>query len=288
MIASFIVLADILSRLEEPLEQGVGKYYNVLIEYLPSVVVALAVFAVGRWIVWRLTSFLRHSLAGRRVDHTLSAFLTNLLYWLLLVLLLVMAASIAGLPVNSVIAVLGASALAIGLALQNSLSNFAAGVMIILFHYFRVGDNIETPDAAGQVEDINIFDTRLKTGDNRLLIVPNSKIISGIVINSQAMDLRRLQLVIAIAYNADLLRAKEIIAKTLHEDPRVLAEPPALVAVGNLSDKVELFVQPWVRIADADAVKYHLLETVKLRFDAAGIDWPVVPGSLGLPAKTKN
>jgi small conductance mechanosensitive channel len=275
MIASFIVLADILSRLEEPLEQGVGKYYNVLIEYLPSVVVALAVFAVGRWIVWRLTSFLRHSLAGRRVDHTLSAFLTNLLYWLLLVLLLVMAASIAGLPVNSVIAVLGASALAIG-------------VMIILFHYFRVGDNIETPDAAGQVEDINIFDTRLKTGDNRLLIVPNSKIISGIVINSQAMDLRRLQLVIAIAYNADLLRAKEIIAKTLHEDPRVLAEPPALVAVGNLSDKVELFVQPWVRIADADAVKYHLLETVKLRFDAAGIDWPVVPGSLGLPAKTKN
>jgi small conductance mechanosensitive channel len=198
---------------------------------------------------------------------------------LLLVIAVVFALDVA-VPTASttLITVLGASTLAIGLALQNSLSNFAAGMMIILSRHFRAGDSIEAAGVTGIVESISIFDTILITDDNRKIVVPNGKIIGGPIINASAKTTRRLDVVFSIAYGADLKRAKEIILSVLKADARVLPTPAPTVAVGALGENsVDLAMQAWVAVGDYGALRADVLEKVKLGFDEAGVAFPPPP-----------
>jgi small conductance mechanosensitive channel len=170
---------------------------------------------------------------------------------------------------------LAASTLAVGLALQNSMANFAAGVMIILFRHFRVGDSIEAGGVAGTVEEISIFDTHLTTDDNRKIIVPNGKILASHIVNASAKPLRRLDLVFHVSYESNLKQAKAIILSSVNEDIRALPNPPPAVLVTNLGENaVHLTVRVWTAIGDYDNLRSHLLEDVKLRFDTAGIVIP--------------
>jgi len=239
---------------------------------LMALLAPILIVLIGIWLVGHITRLLKQIFLQRKVDTTLSVFLANLSYWLLLLLVIVTAVQQAGVPITSIVAVIGASTLAIGLALQGFLTNFAAGVIIVLFRYFRVGDYIEAGGKAGTVEQISILETHLVTPDNRKVIIPNSKVIGDAIVNYNANPTRRLDLVFGVAYQTDLRRAKEILVAVLGEDPRVLANPAPLVAVGNLGEStVDLLARPWVKNDDYSSLQYALLETVKLRFDAAGI-----------------
>ncbi len=257
-----------LAQIATPSTALTTELYQKGLGFLWSILILLA----GVWLVGHATRLLRRLFERRKADATLSAFLSNLVYWLLLALVVVTAIEKAGVPATSIITVIGASTLAIGLALQGFLSNFAAGVIIVLFRYFRVGDYIEANGKAGTVEQISILETHLVTPDNRKVIIPNGKVIGDSIVNFNANATRRLDLVFGIAYNADLRRAKEILVAVLRDDPRVLANPAPLVAVGNLGEStVDLFVRPWAKSDDLAALQFDLLEKVKTLFDAAGI-----------------
>jgi small conductance mechanosensitive channel len=256
----FSLLAQTFLLSEDVYQKGLGFLWSILI------------LLAGIWLVGHATRLLRRLFERRKADATLSAFLSNLAYWLLLALVVVTAIEKAGVPATSIITVIGASTLAVGLALQGFLSNFAAGVIIVLFRYFRVGDYIEANGKAGTVEQISILETHLVTPDNRKVIIPNGKVIGDSIVNFNANATRRLDLVFGIAYNADLRQAKEILVAVLREDARVLGDPAPLVAVGNLGEStVDLFVRPWAKSEDVFALQCALLETVKQRFDTAGI-----------------
>jgi len=245
-------------------------------ENLPHLLVALIVLIVGWWLAGRVKFLLRRVMVARHIDVTLTSFLSQLCYWLIIAFVVIVSLQKAEIiDTTPFSAVLGASALAIGLALQSSLTDFAAGVMIILFRQFRVGDEIEAAGVKGVVEEISIFSTHLKTADNRKIIVSNGKILGTPIINSSVNATRRLDLVISISYESNLKLAKQIILSELQSDTRVLPEPAPEVAVNNLGESsVDLILRAWVAIGDYQNLRSHLLEALKLRFDEAGIDIP--------------
>jgi len=253
-----------------------SEYYDDFMKYLPSLGKALAILLAGWWLTGRIRVILRKVMQARHVDATVSTFLSKLCYWALLILVLMMAAQEGHIiDTSPLTGMLAASTLAIGLALQTSLSNFAAGVLIIFFRYFRVGDSIEAADVKGVVEEISIFDTHLLTADNRKIIVPNGKILGSPIINSSAKPTRRLDLVFNISYESNLKQAKQIILAAMQADIRVLPNPEPAVLVTNLGESsVDLTMRAWVAIADYEPVRSHLLEEMKLRFDEAGVSIP--------------
>ncbi len=253
-----------------------SQYYDSFMTYLPKLGRAVAILLVGWWLTGRIRVILRKVMQARHVDTTVTSFLSKLCYWVLLILVLMMAAQTGGfIDTSPLTGMLAASTLAIGLALQTSLSNFAAGVLIIFFRYFRVGDSIEAADVKGVVEEISIFDTHLLTADNRKIIVPNGKILGSPIINSSAKPTRRLDLVFNISYESNLKQAKLIILAAMKADIRVLPNPEPAVLVTNLGESsVDLTMRAWVAIADFEPVRSHLLEEVKLRFDEAGVSIP--------------
>ena len=249
--------------------------FDAFINDLPHFAVALVILMAGWWLAGRGRTFLRGVMTARHVDATASSFLSKLCYWLLLVIVLIMAVREVGIDTTPLTGMLAASTLAVGLALQNSMSNFAAGVLIIFFRYFRVGDSIEAADVKGVVEEISIFDTHLLTADNRKIIVPNGKILGSAIVNSSAKPTRRLDLVFNISYESNLKQAKQIILAAMQADIRVLPNPEPAVLVTNLGESsVDLTMRAWVAIADYEPVRSHLLEEVKLRFDEAGVSIP--------------
>jgi small conductance mechanosensitive channel len=233
---------------------------------------ALAILLVGFWLVGKSTGGLRKLLTRRQIDRTLSVFLCSMAYWLLLIFVIMASLEKVGVTTTSAVAVLGAGTLAIGLAMQNSLSNIAASVMIILFRHFRVGDYIEAGGVAGEVQEITIFDTHLRTPDNRKVIVPNGQIIGGAIVNYNAYETRRLDLTLSIAYSADMEQAKTLAAAVLDAEPLVLREPAPLIAVGKVGGgAVDVWIRPWVRVGDYNTAQSRLLEALKKRCDAAGL-----------------
>ncbi len=249
--------------------------YVELEDNLPHLVSALIILIVGWWLAGRVKGLLRRVMTARHVDLTLTSFLTQLCYWLIIAVVVLVALQNAQVETTPFSAVLGASALAVGLAMQNSLMDFAAGVMIILFRYFRVGDEIEAAGIKGVVEEISIFTTHLKTADNRKIIVSNGKILGSPVINASAKPTRRLDLTISISYESNLKLAKQIVLTELQNEIRVLPDPAPVVAVDNLGESsVDLILRAWVAIGDYQDVRSHMLEALKLRFDEAGIDIP--------------
>ncbi len=265
-----------------------SEYYTQFMHYLPKLGKGLLVLAVGWWLAGRIKVFFKKIMVARHVDVTLTTFLSKFCYWLLIVVVLIMALSEADPTITSPLTgMLAASTLAVGLALQGFLSNFAAGVLIILLRHFRVGDSIQAAGVSGTVEEISIFNTCLVTDDNRKIIVPNGQILAAPIINSSAKPLRRLDLAFRISYESDLKQAKVILLTCLQNDIRALPNPPPSVSVTKLGENaVELTTHVWMASGDYDALNSHLLEDVKLRFDEAGIVIPCPQREVHLrPAK---
>ena len=255
--------------------QSMESFNEWLAQYGPIALKALLILVIG-WIVAKvITAVLRRLMQRAQVEPTLTAFAANLTYALLMALVVISAIQKLGVATTSFVAVLGAAGLAVGFALQGSLANFAAGVMLIIFHPFRAGHYIEAGGVGGVVEEIQIFATVLKTPDNKRVIVPNSAITGGTITNYSVNDTRRVDMVFGISYGDDIQKAKDVLTGILAEDPRVLKDPAPTIAVLELADSsVNIAVRPWVNTADYWNVFFETTEAVKRRFDQENISIP--------------
>ena len=243
--------------------------------YALNIVGAVLIFVVGKWLARRITKVLAKLMERNRVDATLVSFLSNLTYYTLIVLVVVAAAGRLGINTASFLTIIGAAGLAVGLALKDSLANFAAGVMLVLFRPFTIGDLVTAAGITAKVEKITIFNTLFCTPDNQLIIVPNGKIISDIITNINAKDTRRIDLTVGISYSDDMAKTKEILRRLAGEDARVLQEPAPTVAVAELADSsINLVFRPWVKTVDYWDVRFDLTEKIKNALDEAGISIP--------------
>jgi len=248
---------------------------TLLVDWGAKLGVALVIFIVGRWVVGRLVSAIEQLMLRRANDPTLARFVCSILRWVGLLFVLIAALSHLGIDTTSLVALLGAAGLAVGLSLQDSLGNFAAGVMIIVFKPFKKGDFIDAGGAMGTVDAISIFTTIMTTPDNKEIIIPNGSIIGGNITNYSARPTRRVDMVFGISYDDDLQKAKAILQEIIAADSRVLSEPAPVVTLGELADSsVNFLVRPWVNAADYWGVMWDTTEQVKLRFDAEGISIP--------------
>jgi len=236
------------------------------------VVGALLIFIIGRMLMRALTSWATSAMRRVGMDDTLSRFLGNLIYMALLVFVGITAAGALGVPTSSFLAIVGAAGLAIGLALKDSLANFSSGVMLVFFRPFKVGDQIDAAGTGGVVETIGIFNTVLKTPDNRVINVPNSLVYAGTITNYNAESTRRIDLTIAIGYDADIPQAKSVIAAIVAAEPRIHQSPAPEVAVQDvLPTAVTLAVRVWVQTSDYGGVRSDLLERSKRALDKYGL-----------------
>ena len=243
--------------------------------YGVKLVVAVVIFFVGRWIARKLSNTVNKVMTAREVDDALVKFGSNLTYSALLIFVVIAALGQIGIQTASFVAIVGAAGLAIGLAMQGSLSNFAAGVLIIIFKPFRLGDFVEVAGVSGVVESIMIFTTELKSGDNKKVIIPNSAVLGGVITNYSANDTRRVDLVMGIGYDDDIDKAKAVLAELMAADERILKDPAPAVAMIELADSsVNFNVRPWVKTADYWGVYCDLTEAVKKRFDQECISIP--------------
>ena len=250
-------------------------YHKFIEPWSIKILIALTIFLVGQLIAKYISRALGKVLSHTKLDKILVEFLQSLLRALLLVIVLVAALDQLGVNTNSVIAVLGAAGLAIGLALQSSLQNFAAGFMLLIFRPFKDGDFVEAAGTAGMIEKIGIFSTVMHTGDNKEVIIPNSAIYGGNIVNYSKRPTRRIDLIFSIGYEDDLRRARDVITQLIQADERILKDPEPLVAVGELAaNSVNLFVRPWVKTEQYWDVRFDLTEKIKLAFDDAGITIP--------------
>ncbi len=257
------------------MEETLQKVYDLLMLYGVKVIAAVAIFVIGRWVAKGFRSVTKRLMDKRNVDPTITGFVGNLTYMALLVFVIIAALGQLGIQTTSFIAILGAAGLAVGLALQGSLSNFAAGFLMIIFKPFKVGDYIEAGGTAGTVETIQIFTTTLKTPDNKTVIVPNSGVTGGNIVNWTMKGTRRADMVFGIGYDDDIDKAKQIIADVLGKDDRILKDPPMLIAVSELADSsVNFVVRPWVAIENYWGVYFDAMENIKKAFDAAGVSIP--------------
>lgn len=241
--------------------------------YAPKVVLAIITLLVGLWLIHRVVNVLDTRLKAK--DPSLNKFLCGLLSIILKILLLISVASMVGIATTSFIAIIGAAGLAIGLALQGSLANFAGGVLILIFKPFRVGDTIEAEGFLGAVDEINILYTIVNTFDNRRVIIPNGSLANSSLVNVSYYDTRRCDMTFGIHYDDDIDKAKAIIKRCLGEDERVLAEPEPRIAVGSLGDSsVDIIVRPWTKTDDLWPVYWDMHEKIKKAFDAEGITIP--------------
>ena len=245
------------------------------IDFGINLAIALAIFYVGRLVIKLIVRGIRKVLQSQEVDKTLETFVCNLVSIVLLVVVVIAAIGQLGIQTTSFIAIFGAAGLAVGLALQGSLSNFAAGVLIVLFRPYKVGDFIEAAGIAGVVEQVQILTTVLKTGDNKQIIVPNGQIMDSIITNYSANDTRRVDMVVGVSYDDDLDKVRSTLQELIDAEDRVLDEPACTIAVSALADSsVNFVVRPWVKSSDYWGVTFDMTEAIKKRFDKEGISFP--------------
>lgn len=236
---------------------------------------AIGLGFVGRWLAHHLPRFMGRMMIRARVDPTLTTFVTHVSRYAIFVFFTIIILGRLGIETASLVAVLGAAGLAVGLALQGSLSNFAAGVLIILFRPFRVGDLVEAGGAMGTVQEIQIFTTILHTADNLRIVVPNDLITKGKITNYSANDIRRVDLTVGVASTHDVAHVRQILTTILAAEPRVLTTPAPSVALTELSrNSIQLALQAWSKTVDYEAVRGGVLEQIKLAFDQHGIAMP--------------
>ena len=251
------------------------------------ILAALVIFLIGRWVAKILMGFFVRAAASAEMDKTLSRFLSSLIYIVLMVFIALTSLSALGVNTTNFLAILGAAGLAVGLALKDSFSNFAAGVMLVFFRPFKSGDFIEAAGISGSVQSIRIFNTVLKTSDNRVIIVPNALIHADTITNYSAEDTRRIDLVIGIGYNDDVSRAKALIQGVLSQNDRVLDEPPpSMLLLGLGESSVDIAVRPWAKSVDYWSVRSELLENIKRALEHAGLSLPYPQRDLHIVGKT--
>lgn len=257
------------------IEVILAKAQELLTLYGLKIVAALLIFILGRWISKFLRTMIVNLMTKAKVDATLVSFVSNISYIGLLIFVIVAALNQLGIQTTSFIAILGAAGLAIGLALQGSLSNFAAGVLMIIFRPFEVGHRIDGGGVSGVVEDIHIFTTKLKTPDNKTVIVPNSVLTGDNIINYSAKPTMRVDFVIGVSYDADVEHCRKVLTDEILKDDRVLKSPELFVGVLELADNsVNWVVRPWVKTENYWPVYFSYMENIKKRLDAEGIGIP--------------
>jgi small conductance mechanosensitive channel len=245
------------------------------VELAINVAIAIAIFYIGKMVVGMIVRGMRRVMQKQEIDKTLETFVSNLVRMVLMVIVVIAAISQLGIETTSFIAIFGAAGLAVGLALQGSLSNFAAGVLIVLFRPYRVGDFIEGAGIAGVVEQVQILTTVLRTGDNKRIIVPNGQIMDSIITNYSANETRRVDMVVGVSYGDDLDKVRSVLEELVAAEERILDDPACTIAVSELADSsVNFVVRPWVQTADYWGVKFDMTEAIKKRFDKEGISIP--------------
>lgn len=263
----------------ESTTQEVSKYTDMAItyasEYGLKILAAIAIFIIGKWVVKKVTAITKTIMEKANVDKTLIEFVESIIYFILLLMVILASLNSLGVDTSSFLAIFGAATLAIGLALQGSLANVGAAVLIIIFRPFKIGDFVEAGGATGTVEDINLFSTIIAPLDNRTVIVPNGNIIGGNITNYSMKPNRRVDHVFGIGYDDDLKLAKDTLMEIMMNDDRVLKDPAPFVAVSELGDSsVNFTTRAWVDTADYWDVYFEQIEKVKLTFDEKGISIP--------------
>ncbi|MCB1792690.1 MAG: mechanosensitive ion channel [Gammaproteobacteria bacterium] len=259
----------------ENLADLIPKIQELVAVYGLKLIAAIAIFIIGRILARWLRGLVARMMKKADVDPMIIGFVTNLAYTGLLVFVVIAALGQLGIQTTSIIAVIGAAGLAIGLALQGSLANFAAGFLMIVFRPFKVGDFIEGAGTAGSVKDIQMFTTTLMTPDNKTIIIPNAKLSGDNIINYSSAPTRRVDLTVGVAYDADIKHVKGVLEDIVAHDPRVLKDPPHKIAVAELADNsVNFTLRMWVSSSDYWGVYFDTTEIVKLRFDEEGIGIP--------------
>lgn len=254
------------------LEHYSETFINVLIDYSPRLIAALLLFFIGIWVIRIINNISRKVMVRRAVEPTLIEFLSDIIFWGLRIVLFIAVISKLGIESSSFVAILGAAGLAVGLSLQGSLSNFAGGMLIILFKPFKLGDTIEAQGVSGTVIDIQIFVTQLLTANNQVIFIPNGALSNGTIINYSQLENRRTDLTIGISYDSNIKNVKDIIVGILDSHPKILKHPAASVSVKELTDSgIKIAIRAWTKNDDFSEVSSAILEDCKTAFDEAGI-----------------
>ena len=252
-----------------------GKFMDKIIGFLPSLIGAIIVLFIGVWVSRFIQKFVKRLMIARSVDITIQNFVNQLLRWVLYIILFLTVIQKVGVPVSSFLGALAAAGVAIGLALQGSLSNFAGGIMLLILKPFRIGDSIEAKGHIGTVERIGMFYTTLIKFGNERVIIPNGPLFSDNIINYSQNPTRRHNIIVGIGYGSDLKKAKEILYRLAKECPTALQEPPAVVYVEELADSsVNLSLRIWSNTGNYLEPRFYLIEQIKLTFDKEGIEIP--------------
>ena len=246
-----------------------------LADWAISFILALLIYIVGKWLSHRITNLCKKGLQRAKLDPTLVNFLSNIVFAVLLVAVILAALDTLGIPITSLMVIVGAAGLAVGLALKDSLGNFASGVMLVLLRPFTKGDFVEVAGTSGTVEEVHIFNTMLNTPDNKRVIIPNGQIVANAITNYSANATRRIDLVFGVSYDDDLKQAREVLTRICAEHPLVLDDPATNIFVLNLGDSsVDFAVRPWVKTGDYWALYGDLTEQGKVELEAAGCSIP--------------
>ena len=247
----------------------------MLLATLIKFIIAIVIFIVGKFVAKLISSTTKKILIHKKFDDTVISFIASLVYGLVVIVAFIATISHLGFNTTSLVAIVGAAGLAIGLALQGSLSNFASGILLISLKPFKAGDFVEIAGTAGVVEEVHVFSTQLRTGDNKTVIIPNGGITNGNITNYSAKPTRRIDLVIGVGYNADLKITKQILNDVVSSHALVLKDQAITIGVSELADSsVNFVVRPWVKTSDYWPVHFDLLETIKIELDKAGIEIP--------------
>ena len=252
-----------------------NKAIELVMEYGPKLILAILVLIVGMWIIKGIKKLITKAMQKGQVEISLQKFLISMITILLKVLLLISVASMIGIATTSFVAILGAATFAIGLALQGSMSNFAGGILILLLKPFKVGDTIEAQGFIGKVHEIQIFNTIMKTFDNKMIYIPNGTLSNGNITNYSREPIRRVDMTFGIGYGDDIKKTKEVLERLVKEDARILKDPAPLIAVSNLGDSsVDFAVKVWCDTAEYWNIYFDMQENVKLTFDQENISIP--------------
>ena len=257
------------------MEEMLDKLYLYVVTYGLSFIAAVIIFIVGKWLARFISKIVEKLMTKAKIEKTLASFVRHIIYFGLMIFVIIAALNKLGVQTTSLIAMIGAAGLAVGLALQGSLANFAAGIVLIIFKPFKVGDFIEAAGATGNVQEIQIFNTILTTLDNRKVTLPNAKVTGDNIVNFTALDKRRVDLIFGISYTDNIKIAKEALEKVTASDPRILKDPKPLIAVSELADSsVNLVCRPWVKPKDYWGVYFDTIERGKLELEKSGITIP--------------
>jgi small conductance mechanosensitive channel len=248
---------------------------------------AILILVLGHWLMKFVTHWIERAMTRAQVEPTVTRFISHVSYFILLIVVVIIALGQLGIQTTSLLAMLSAAGLAIGLALQGSLTNFASGLLLILFRPIKQGDFVRAAGVEGTVQEVQILTTTLHTADNLRLTVPNSKIMQDTITNYSVTPTRRMQLTVGVSYDDDLQQVKHVLAALVAEESRILTEPAPVIGVSTLGESnIDFMIQVWVQRADVQKVRFGLLEQIKLAFDQHGISIPYPQRTLHIQNST--